>query len=387
VAKPVILPAIPVGGPPAVPAVLASSDPMAAFAVESFGGSAQGGVALGALPLAASPLAPRTRRKSVNVLPLLIIAGAVLGAGVLIGGIYWLASGGGGGDWMKWMPDNAQVVAHINMKAFLPYIEDLKQSNPQVQRELDKLVRESRMTPEEIVSVSIGVGQISAGAPAVVGVIQKNSSVTDANMGKAAGARSEQVGEYTIYYSANNEALCKVDDYTVIGGEPGAIKAVLARQSAPKFSPALQNAIDEANFSADVAVAASLQGLPATRATPMPGFDPSKFDGVAISAYLGSSISLSGSLLCADSDTASDLKTKADEAMKAAGPMVGMMSAQNPAFQDAFDSISIGRSGSRLTFSVTIPESLIEQAKQQASGFGPPRVQPGGFGGGFNNSF
>jgi hypothetical protein len=388
VAKPVILPAIPVGGPPVVPAV-SPDDPMAAFALETFGGSTEGGIALGAKPLTASPLAagPRARRNSGNYVPLIIIAGAVLGAGVLMGGIYWLTRGGGG-DWMKWMPDDAQVVAHINMQAFLPYIDDFKQTNPQVQKELDKLARESRMTPEEIKSVSIGMARISGGTQSVVGVIQKTSAVTDANIGKAPGARSEQVGEYTIYYSANNEALCKVDDYTVIGGEPATLKAVLSRTGEARLSPALQRAIDEANFSADVAVAASLQGLPAAGPMPMPGLDPTKFESAAISAYLGSSVRLSAALICADSDTASDLKTKADLAMKQAEPMIGMMSAQNPALQEAWDSISIGRSGAKLTLSVTIPESLIEQAKQQAAGIGPPRASGGGFGGGgFNNGF
>lgn len=389
VAKPVILPAILVGGPPVLPSTAPASDPMAAFALETFGGSTQGGIALGAQPLATSPLAARPRRNSGSLLPLLIIAGSVLGAGVLIGGVYWLTSGRGAGDWMKWMPDNAQVVAHINMKTFLPYIEDFKRTNPQVQQELDKLVAESRMTPEEITSVSIGVGQISGGTPAVVGVIQKNSAVTDANIGKATGARSEQVGEYTIYYSANDEAIGKVDEYTVIAGQPEAVKAVLSRNGPPKLSPALERALNEADFSADVAVAANLQGLAPAGAMPMPGaLDPSKLEGVAVSADLGSSISLEGTLLCIDSNTAAQLKTQADQAMQMLGPRVAGAGAQAPGVQEAWDSISIGRSGARLTFSVTIPESLIEQAKQQASGFGPPRAGPSGFGGGgFNNGF
>jgi hypothetical protein len=213
--------------------------------------------------------------------------------------------------------------------------------------------------------------------------------VTDDDVTEGKEVRKEQVGDYTIYYTKSNEAGCKVNDYTVVGGDPELLKTVLSRSSPPQFSPALQKALDEADFSADVALAASLQGLPAAGGMPMAGgFDPSKLEGVAVSADLGSSISMSGTLLCVDSDTASELKAKADEMMKQAGPMVGMVSAQMPEIQEAWDSISIGKSGAKLTFSVTIPEALIEQAKRQASGFGPPGAGAGGFGGdGFGNGF
>ena len=336
VAKPVVLPAIPVGGPPTLPA---SSNPMAGFSLDDFGGSAEGGVVLGAQPLAASPLAaaPRTRRNVGNLMPLFIIAGAVLGAGILMGGIYWLTRGGGGGDWMKWMPDNSQFIVHAKMAPLLPYIEDMKRANPQMQREFDKLMAESGTSPDDFKSFSIGM-MAPAGSgqqPPGVFVIQANRVMTDADMRKVKSTRTEQHGEYLIYHIENNQAACKVDDYTMVGGDPEMLKAVLSRNAAPKFSPALQKAIDQTSFSADFAVAASLQGLsPAgAGAMPMPGFDPTKLEGVSVTGDLGSSIDLSGTLLCVDSDTAAQLKTQADQMMQGFGGMVGMMSARIPAFR------------------------------------------------------
>ncbi len=367
---------------------------MAGFSLDEFGGSTEGGVVLGAQPLAASPLAaaPRARRNAGNLMPLFIIAGAVFGAGILMGGIYWLTRGGGGGDWMKWMPDNSQFIVHAKMAPLMPYVEDMQRANPQMRRELDKVMAESGTSLDDFKSFSIGMMGPAGGGqqPPGVFVIQTNRVISDDDMRKMKSTRTEPQGEHTIYYIENNQAVCKVDNYTMVGGDPGMLKSVLSRTTTPKFSPTLQKAVDETNFSADFAVAASLQGLsPAgAAAMPMPGFDPTKLEGVSVTGELGSSIDLSGTLLCVDSDTAAQLKTQADQMMQGFGGMVGMMSAQNPGIQEAWDSISIGRSGAKLTFSVTIPESLIEQAKQQASGFGPPGAGPGGFGGGgFGNEF
>jgi hypothetical protein len=398
--KPLIATALPSKGQPksarrdAAPAVeelpaldsLGEDDPFAGLSMEALGGDPLAGAALSASPLAAMP----ARRRNIDWLPVMVIAGAVLVVCLLGGGLFLLLRGGitGGGasaEWLKFMPQNAEMIVHVDVQKVRAsgILDKLKQFNPEIDAQIQQGLRGTTLRLEDIATISVG-GSFQAGEN-FVAVVRMNRPVSEAEMRSVKSTRQETVGPYTLHYEGRY-ASARIDDHTILSGTPRLVEAVIARNGPARLS-ALQAAVDDADFSSDFTMVMTVAGLPGMNRT-MPGapVDPSQIESVAFSADLGSSIELEASVYFKDSGTASDAKDKLDQQMGMMKAMMGNLPPQAQEFQSVLDSLSISRSGRRLVAEVTLPQSIIESttksieaAKAAAAARGrrtPPNSNP-----------
>jgi hypothetical protein len=326
------------------------------------------------------------------------IAGAVLVVCLLGGGMYLLLrggeEGGAGGrasaDWLRFIPQNAETIMHVDVQRVRAsgILEKLKQFNPAIDEQIQQGLRGTSLRLEDIATISVG-GSFQAGDN-FVAVVRMNRSVSEAEMRSAKSTRQETVGPYTLHYEGRF-AGARIDDRTIVSGTPRLIEAVIARNGPAKLS-ALQSAVDDADFSSDFTMVMSLAGLPGmNRSIPGAPFDPSQIESVALSADLGSSIELKASAYFMDSGAASDVKDQIDQQLSMMKAMMGNMPPQAQKFQSQaqeiqsiFDSLSISRSGRKLVAEVTIPQSVIDSAAQSIEAAKATaakrgmRTQPGG---------
>jgi hypothetical protein len=374
-ARPVIVKALPTGNaavsvahnaPPEIedlPALdsLGDADPFAGLSMEALGGDPLAGEALSSSPLAAMPV----RRRNIDLLPIAVIAGTVLVVCLIGGGLYVLLRGMGGGasaEWLKFMPDDAQMIVHADVQAIRSsgLYEKLKQANPAFEEQIRQGLRGTSLRFEDIATVAVG-GSFQD-RQKFVAVVRMNRSVSEAEMRSTKSTRQETIGQFTVHYE-DAFAGARVDDDTVVAGTPELVKTVLSRNGPAKLPAALQEAVDDADFSADFTMAMTLQGLPGmNRSVPGAPFNPSQVESVAVSADLGSSIDLAASVCFTDSGTASDLKDKIDQQMSMMKGMMGNLPPQAQEFSTVLDSLSISRSGRKLVAEVSIPQSLIDSA-------------------------
>jgi hypothetical protein len=353
--------------PPAIeelPALdsLSNADPFAGLSIEALGGDPLAGAALSASPLAAMP----AKRRNIDLLPVMVIAGAVLVVCLLGGGLYLLMRGGitGGGasaDWLKFMPQNSEMIVHVDVQKVRAsgILEKLKQFNPAIDEQIQQGLRGTSLRLEDIDTVSVG-GSFQAGEN-FVAVVRMNRSVSEAEMRSAKSTRQETVGPYTLHYEGRY-AGARIDDHTIVSGTPRLVEAVIARNGPARLS-SLQSAVDDADFSSDFTMVMTVAGLPGmNRTVPGAPVDPSQIESVALSADLGSSIELEASVYFKDSGTASDIKDKIDQQMSMMKAMMGNLPPQAQEFQSVLDSLSISRSGRRLVAEVTLAESIIDSA-------------------------
>jgi hypothetical protein len=351
---------------------LGDADPFAGLSIEALGGDPLAGAALASSPLAVAP----TRRLNIDLLPLLVIAGGILIVSLLAGGVYLvMRSWGTNVDWLKFMPDEAQMIARVDVQAVRAsgLYEKMKQVNPAMEEQIQQGLRGTSLRLEDIAAVSLG-GSFQD-REKFVAVVQTNRSVSEDEVRGAKTTRQENVGDYTLHF-ADKYAGARIDDNTVVSGSPEMVKAVLSRNGPARFSPALQAAVDDAGFSSDVTLVMTLQGLPGmNRAVPGAPIDPRQVESLAVSADLGSSIELEATVFFQDASTASALKEKIDEQMSGMRQMMGKMPPQAQGFTEVLDSLSISRSGRKIIASVSIPQALIEQA---TSGIKPPALPAAG---------
>jgi hypothetical protein len=348
---------------------LADADPFAGISLDALGGEALVGEALPTSPLAALP----AKRRSIDPLPLLLLGGGLLVVGVLFGGIYLLIqSFGSNADWLKFMPDQAQMIVHVDVDAVRAsgLYDKFKQMNPLIEKQIEQGLRGSSLRLEDI--AAIWVGGSFQDRNQFVAVVRMNRTVSEDEITGAQKKRQEAVGDYTLQY-ADEYAGARIDDHTFISGAPELVKAVLSRNGPARFQPALQSAVDDAGFSSDVTVVMTLQGLPGmNRTVPGAPFNPSQIESVTVSADLGSSIDLEAAVFFRDASTASSLKEKIDELISARPQMMAKMPPQAAEFNSVLDSLSISRSGRKITAEVSIPRSMMDQA----ASFRPPTMPP-----------
>ena len=347
---------------------LGDADPFAGISLDALGGEALAGEALPSPALAALP----TKRRSIDLLPLLLIGGGLLAVGVLFGGIYLLIqSFGSSADWLRFMPDEAQMIVHVDVDAVRAsgLYDKMKQMNPSMEKQIEQGLRGTPLRLEDIAAVSLG-GSFQD-REKFVAVVRTNRSVSNDDI-RGMAKRQENVGEFTLHY-VDKYAGALIDHNTVVSGTPELIKAVLSRNGPPRFQPALQSAVDDAGFSSDVTMVMTLQGLPGmSRTIPGAPFNPSQVESLAVSADLGTSIDLEAAVFFQDASTASSLKEKIEQQMSAMRQMMAKMPPQAAEFNSVLDSLSISRSGRKITAEITIPRSVIDQA----ASFRPPTMPP-----------
>ena len=178
-------------------------------------------------------------------------------------------------------------------------------------------------------------------------------------------------------YHEPQGAAVRVDDRTLLGGNAEMIKAVLARDGTAKLSQQLQTALAEVDFSSSIAGAIVLAGLPLPpMAVPGAPVDPKQIESVALSIDLGSSIDVAAAAFFDNDNTASTLQEKIDQQMSMMRQMMANLPPQMAPVKDVLDSLRVGRSGRKITASVRIPQSVIDQ---MPIGMGGPSPNAGAF--------
>jgi hypothetical protein len=235
-------------------------------------------------------------------------------------------------------------------------------------------LRGSNLKFEDISSIAIG-GSL-ASQDKVVAIIQTSRSISESEMAGSTTKRTEKAGEYTIYHEPAGAAV-RVDDRTLMGGNAEMIKAVLAREGPARLSQQLQTALGEVDFSSSIAGAAVLAGLPMPpMAAPGAPVDPKQIESVALSIDLGSSIDVAAAAFFDNDNTASTLQAKIDQQMSMMRQMMANLPPQMAPVKDILDSLRVGRSGRKITASVRIPQSVIDQIPM---GMGRPMPNAGAF--------
>jgi hypothetical protein len=346
---------------------LGDADPFAGLSLEAFGGEALAGEALPSSPLAALPA---TRRR-IDLLPLLVIGGGLLVIGLLFGGVFLLIqSWGPNADWLRFMPDEAQAIVHVDLEAVRAsgLYDKIKQVNPAMEKQIQQGLRGTSLQLDDLAAVS--VGGTFQDRNQFVAVLRTNRSVSEDELHGGQATRQESVGEYTIHH-LDKYAGVRIDDNTLVTGTPELVEAVLLRNGPARFAPALQSAVDDAGFSSDITVVMTLQGLPGmNRTVPGAPFDPKQIESLVVSAELGSSIDLEAGVFFQDASTASSLKEMIDAQMSTMRQMAAKMPPQAQQMNDILNSLSISRSGRKLSAEVTIPRSVVDQA----ASFRPPTM-------------
>ena len=127
------------------------------------------------------------------------------------------------------MPDDAKVIARVDMDDVRRsgMYEKFKQANPAAESQIQQGLSGTSLRFEDIASIAIG-GSL-ASQDKVVALIQTSRSISESEMAGSTTNRTENVGEYTIYYEPAGAAV-RIDDRTLLGGNAAMIKAILARE-------------------------------------------------------------------------------------------------------------------------------------------------------------
>ncbi len=278
----------------------------------------------------------RGKKKDKKRSPLLLY-GLLGGFGLLLfcsaAGVvaWWLLTSRGVTDELKFMPDNCQMLAAIQMDELLQSgaFKELRREIPEIEQALtqDKN-NELGLGMDDIEKIVFGNSSVNANEMITVVRTKKPVSAQDMRTNRKGTTYTEvKVGKYLLHEpaDANSPAFCVPDKKVVIVGRTEALRTILQRDKKPVFPEGLQMAMKQADFSKTIAFALDLkagQSKPgAPGAMPMMGPNPmfqnglDKADGLAIQAKIGSEVRLDVTVLCRDSKSAEDLHKQIDTAL------------------------------------------------------------------------
>jgi hypothetical protein len=309
----------------------------------------------------------RGRRRPLNPM---IVVGAIAVVGVLglIGlGLALMMGGGAAPDAMRYMPADAQIIASVDVRGLLDsglYKRFANEATPMADFR-EQMMEETGLAPEDVQRILIG----GSGPDNMVGVAELSKAIDIAALVKKQtdrGGQEEKVGEATIHVNGR-EASHFPNDRTLVFGSTSKLREILNPQRTAGLSSRMDELVGDLDFSRTVAVAFVItpgSGLAAEM--PMaPGMD--QVNAATIHADVGSDLRLDATLHCKDSETASNLKDMADGMLA----MVKQSPDMPDEVREVLDSLSISVSGSQIQASVTISESLIDQAAENMPGTMP----------------
>src|SRR5262249_1707743 len=155
--------------------------------------------------------------------------------GVSLGVYFLFFSSSGPGPELKYLPDNPQLIAKVqvqdllNSKAYKQINEefgDLMKAGP---GNLDDMQKEIGLKLKDIKSILVG-GEITDGKEPTI-VVRTVKSVKDSDILsnlKDIKFTDAKVGKYTVHESAN-KAFCVAESDVVVYGSPDIVKKVLKR--------------------------------------------------------------------------------------------------------------------------------------------------------------
>jgi hypothetical protein len=189
----------------------------------------------------------------------------------------------------------------------------------------------------------------------------------------------EKVRSYTMYLNAQmggpagGFAFSVVTNTIIVLGPAGEVRKVLQRDKMPAFSPTLQAAMKQTDFSATFAAAMGKISPEASRKLQQDlgrvpnaqnmamGFE--KSEGGTLELRIGSNIDMKSITFCADAKTAKEMKDLADSALS----FFKLLALQVPGLDDLLKPLKIQAEGKTVVATMTLDvDKLIKIVEDQA---------------------
>lgn len=276
-------------------------------------------------------------------------------------------------------PDNADLVAVIQVAEILdsPAFKQLAAQFPEIAGKLDEpLGPRTKITPRDFESIFVAADTASKDFVAVISLA--NEFKADEIIGEEE-AKSETVGDYTLYIHRDDSALCVIDASTVVAGPAQTLRAVLERNDEPEISDELETAWDSVDDEQQIYIAATLGSHfveYAGRVTSGPPFTPEnlaklKFATCTLNAG-DNEISVSASVNCTDEATAERFKSLLNViAQGSQQPDVNMPA--NVKYIFASIKSSVDEATLSVGFDVDL-DTIVSQIRTQLAGLAPTQT-------------
>jgi hypothetical protein len=336
---------------------------------------------------------PRRRKSTAALFVALALTVLVIVGGV-VGLLIWQpwANRGLSADQLRYLPDNSQIVASIDVQAIL---------KSEVYRKVDQAFRKRGGKGlgdyESDIKAMIGMGWSDLEGVMLGGRVSDNQGIvvvktkTDVNardilnrLGQAARFDEITVDGFKIFkyketFPAKNPSFCVVEPkLVVLSVDHDTLRAVLARKRGPILAPDLQAVMQQTDFSKSIAIA--MGKLPSKLGNGGPGVQlgdlAAKLDGIMLEIGLGGAIDIKLSILCVDSKTAKDLNDMCSNVKALAGNV--NKRAVPPELQKILDAIQFSNSGTRFSATASLdPDAIIDLAQKGLDAYLFGRVPAG----------
>jgi hypothetical protein len=329
-------------------------------------------------------------------------------------GVGWWYFSSSNTDGMKFMPANSNVIMSMRGDDMLKsdvYQQVIKE-NPDLAKKINELnekMQEEGATAMEDMGQTIMGGDFARQEFVSVTSSKKKTTIEQIlqyNANRNKKFKQVQVGKYTMYEedgppqpevppafggivpagprSTPQMALCVIDNKMVLAGTPKALKEVLERDKKPEFSEGMQAALKYADFSKAFSVAINGKGLASNLPAMQMNANPftaklANVQGGAINVTLKTDILIDATILCADDQSAEDLRKLADggiAAVKIAGAeKVGSETVS------MLDSLKLANQGNTIVATMEIKTAQIIKATKSLPALGGPMGGPQPIGG------
>jgi hypothetical protein len=329
-----------------------------------------------------------------SVLPVLLIGGViVLGLSVVGGGAFFawkLVAANVLHDPLMFLPDNCQMLAAVKLKDVedSPLIQKLKQANPQINQQLDASTKEfgaiAKAGIEQLYFSTDSLTTRESGVAILrtrdsVPVVELKESLNKAGLGPVTDSK---VGSYTMH-EQGTKAYCVADNRTVVFGNRGSLRKILERNRKPEIPASLQQLMDLTDFNKQVAFAGCVPAKAATAAgapAGLPGFSLNPFGGggpmgegvtgFAGSLAVASDLQIQLTVVCKDSQTATNFKTQID------GLLALMQGLPGAPPDNPLKSLVLTIEGSNLKGELSLTGDQLAQAAKTMPPTGSPPASP-----------
>jgi hypothetical protein len=222
-------------------------------------------------------------------------------------------------------PDNPDVVAVVQVAEILgsPTFDRIAGEFPGVIKLDEPLSEKTKLTPRDIESVVVTAD--TANQDFIVVFNLGREFGLDDVIDEEHRADAEEIGDYTLYVLAEDNAICLVDESTIAMGPAKTLRAVLKRDGEAEISDELLAACNDIDEEQPIFVAATLGALTQRAADAIPQGIPltpetlGKLKIATVTANASdNAVSISANLNCTDEATAGQFKSLLDTVLQGA---------------------------------------------------------------------
>jgi hypothetical protein len=234
-------------------------------------------------------------------------------------------SAGAEEDAISLAPNNPDIVAVIQVAETLdsPSFQRIASQFPDLIKLDEPLGKKTRLTPRDIESVVVTADTARQDFVVVFNLAREFG--LDDVIDEEQRAKAEEIGDYTLYVLAEDNALCLVDEATIAMGPARSMRAILQRDDDAEISDELIAACNKIDEEQPIYVVATLGALAqraadaTAQAIPLTPETLGKLKIATITADTGeNAIGIRANLSCTDPATAEQVKSLLDAVLHAA---------------------------------------------------------------------